>query len=185
MHTVIIFAVFYSSTLTIFHTEINICSPLKKRNLRIFGFVVNSPHDWIVHTTQARQTNSVDCDMNITKVLRRLGTDLHYGKNIVRTKVILKIYTHTTYVTYSIANLRKRLSRTFSSSIKASLFWFKRAIRVQRQYFQSSHHKNTQTRRRSYHALYNSCDFKGSECYSPNHSSVFAHTLRLIPWNGN
>lgn len=110
-HCYHICCVFYSSTLTIFHTEINICSPLKLKNLRIFGFVINFSHDWIVHTTQARQTNSMDCDMNITKVLRRLGTDLHYSKNVIRTKVILKIYTHTTYFTYSIANLRKRLSR--------------------------------------------------------------------------
>lgn len=55
----------------LFHTAINICSTLNEmRNLCIFGlegrihtFRILSLGDWIVHTLQASQANSVDCDL--------------------------------------------------------------------------------------------------------------------------
>ncbi len=85
----------FNLALMFFQTEINICSTLKEmRNLCIFGierhchtFHIISLGDWIVHTLQASQTNSVDCDLQkwsavgITKELHRLGTNLLYSKN--------------------------------------------------------------------------------------------------------
>ncbi len=61
----------FNLALMFFPTEINICSTLKEmRNLCIFGierhchtFLIISLGDWIVHTLQASQTNSVDCDL--------------------------------------------------------------------------------------------------------------------------
>ncbi len=110
------------------------------------------------------------------------------------TKLILKIYTHTAYFTYSIANLRKRsvASTHFLFPLKASLFWFKRAIRVQRQYFQCCIVQNKAARPQHenkphtkhivvpvYHTLYTfllmfqlQLEFWRSERDSMNHSSV-------------
>lgn len=201
---------------------------------------------WLDCTHTASQSNKQrDCDLQKwTSLIRQLGTNLHYSKNVVRTKVILKIYTRTASFTYGIANLRKHLlwahdcdpacenqtqnqfyfafyftftecslhyvEKSKSQKMgfhrqchiffldKASLFRFKRAIHVQRQYFQcffrpSSTQKHTNKLFPS--TTHCTSQIPGdvstsnrvwgisdvSKLFAKSLGRVFAHTLRLIP----
>lgn len=113
---------------------------IRDRETMSHTFLIISLGDWIVHT---QKNWIVTCWNDPLWTPLKNYIDLAQIYSTVKTfpfctKLILKIYTHTAYFTYSIANLRKRsvVSTHFLFLHQASLFWFKRAIRVQRQYFQ-------------------------------------------------
>ncbi len=129
----------FNLALMFFPTEINICSTLKEmRNLCIFGIerhchtflIISRVTGLYIHCKPVKQTVwIVTCRNDPLWASLKNYIDLAQIYSTVKTvpfctKLILKIYTHTAYFTYSIANLRKRsvVSTHFPFPLKAFSF---------------------------------------------------------------